>query len=439
MPPFDDASELIADERCPAFSGKNLPTEPPTDPCGAFFNYATCCWKNHLGSAPVDFHLDDVLALASPTSARCRALALEAGWRPQPASSEFALILTLIVHYGNVSILGQLLDRLAPNGDGDRRSIADAAGTTIERSNLDKFRALMNHQSTAKATKTVKILQRLTQHWRIILNSDDLKEWTKLLTGLFDTLAVASADTISSPNHLLTTACKNGCMPIIEKLSERAKADTAFQKQLLQPTDGIGPLGEAVARGDIEMLRYLCQQHGIEAHAFNRDGDGYNIMAYCDCDPKVEIIKLLHDKFPWLMSERRGDDTALIKIIRKTRYGQTSAAVKAAKLILHHTQATPGQGLVDVDKLLAEAVWSGWPDMCRMLLVDGHADAQTVVKRSSSGRLEFKEHCLKDRWPEKDREPDEKILEAITGCLSEEVLEGTTGVQEPARKRVKRN
>ena len=105
-----------------------------------------------------------------------------------------------------------------------------------------------------------------------------------------------------------------------------------------------------------------------------------------------------------------------------------SEAVKSAKLLLHHTQATPG--LVDVDELLAEAVRSGRPDMCRMLLVDGHANARSVVKRSSSGGLELKEHCLEDRLPAPVREPDEKVLEAIAGCLSVEGLEGIAAVQE---------
>ena len=118
------------------------------------------------------------------------------------------------------------------------------------------------------------------------------------------------------------------------------------------------------------------------------------------------MIELLLNKFPWLASERGGGDEALISIINYS--GHTSDNVKAAKLLLQRVQATPG--LVDVDEVLAEAVRAGWPDVCLMILiVDGHADVRKVIKRSSSGQLEFKEHCLKHRLPEYFRkEPDEK-------------------------------
>ena len=60
-----------------------------------------------------------------------------------------------------------------------------------------------------------------------------------------------------------------------------------------------------------------------------------------------------------------------------------------------------------------------------MLIVDGHADARTVVKVSRSGRLEFKENLFKD-LPKFFWWRDEKVLETITACLSEEVLQAVT-------------
>ena len=67
------------DEHGSAFNGNSL-TEPPvssnTDPFGAFFDYAAGYWINHLGRAPVDFRLDDVLELASHFSPRRRAWTL---------------------------------------------------------------------------------------------------------------------------------------------------------------------------------------------------------------------------------------------------------------------------------------------------------------------------------------------------------------------------
>ena len=270
-----------------------------TDPFGAFFNYAARYWKYHLHSAPVDFRLDDILELASPTSARHRAWVTESGWfYAMNSSSSMTATIQFFVIFGKASMLEQLLDRFAPNDDVDRRNILEAAKTAICCREPGQFRTLMNHRSTAM-TMQVKMLEILTSNWKR-LGSGDLEEWTNLITGLFDTLAVASDTIPSSPNYLLMEACGNECMPAIKKIFERAKTDPAFQEQLMQPTDGMGPLGKAVLRGNVAMLRYLCQQDGIEAHASYRDSKGSNILAYCSYPHKVEKIELLLDKFPWL-------------------------------------------------------------------------------------------------------------------------------------------
>ena len=302
-------------ERSSAFSRNNLTgslLSSKTDPFGAFFNYAACCWTVHLRGAPVDFNLDDVPKLASPTSARHRAWAIESGclnsWYPHGSLTSSPLF--LFAGFGNVLMLEQQLDRLAQNGDGDIRPIVAAATTAIHCRNYGNLRALMNHRSTAMAMQTVEMLKSLAFKHGIVFNihRDDLTEWTRLIRGLFDTLA---SDGIPSPNELLRDACVWLCMPIIEKLFEQAKADPAFQEQLMQPTNEKGPLGEVAWRGangyrgdHVAILRYLCQQDGIEAHASNRKSCR-NALGCCDADPKVEIIELLIDRFPWLAKRAR--------------------------------------------------------------------------------------------------------------------------------------
>ena len=417
----DDESQLIAgveDERGSVFSGNSL-TEPPlspnTDPFGAFFEYAACYWKVHLGSAPVDFNSDDVLELAGPTSTRRQAWALRSGWTPYQAwypwvaPRETNTTLCFLVEFGNVSMLNQLLDRLAQNGDGDRSAIIVAAAeTAIHHMNPGHFRALMDHRNTAMAIRTAEMLDTLLQRLTIMASDDDRRKWTGLVRGLFDTLA---SDAIPLPNYLLERACFARCMPLIQKIFERAKSYPAFQEQLMQPTNDMGPLGAVAEGGDFATLRYLCQQDGIKAHASNRDRSGSNILAYCCENPKIEIIELLLDNFPWLVSQRGGGDVGLITIVGCDGE-RTSDSVKTVKLLLKHAQTTPG--LVDVDELLALAARAGWPEMCRMLIIEGHADPQSVVQMSSSGRLELQEHCLRDRPDEQFREPDEKVLGALT-------------------------
>ena len=402
-------------------------TEPQlssnNDPFGAFFDYAAGNWRYHLGRAPVNFNLDDVLALASPASARHRA------WAPlRPyqinhlASSASAVTHLFILQFGNMSMFNQLLDRLAPNGDGFRRSIVKLASNAISWRKPGHFQALMNHQNTAMDMRTVKLLKESVIYWDDF-HSDNRKEWTQLITDLFDRLA---SDTIPASNYLLMDACEVGCMPAVEKIFERANADPAFREQLMQPTEStsyqLGPLCKVVERGDVKMLRYLCQQDGIEAHASNRHGE-QNILAYSWNNPRVEIVEPLLDRFPWLASERGGIDVALPKIIQLSDKlsERTSQIVKAAKFLLQRAQATPG--LIDVDKLLAQAARRCWPDMCCMLIVDGGANAQTVVKMPSSGRLELKERWLAPGQVVdlSEQERYERTLQAIAARLSEEM------------------
>ena len=112
----------------------------------------------------------------------------------------------------------------------------------------------------------------------------------------------------------------------------------------------------------------------------------------------------------------------MIQIIKSPWQGPER--VKIAKLILQHPLATLSG---NVDKYLAEAVRFYWPEMCQMLIVDASADART------------KEHCLKDRPPWITCQADEKVLDAITACLSEEVLQAITAAPETGNvKGVKR-
>ena len=207
-------------------------------------------------------------------------------------------------------MLEQLLDRLVLNGIGDERSIIQAATLIIRLRNpghTGHFRALMNYRSTVMVMQAFEMLEALV-HWTA-LREDDRKEWARLITGLFDTLA---SGTIPPPNHLLSAACLEECIPIIEKIFDQAKANPAFQEQLMQPepTSGLGPLGEVAERGDVATLRYLCQQDGIEAHAFSRSPFGDNILGLCTQNLTVEIVELLPDNFPGLVSERRSQSVA---------------------------------------------------------------------------------------------------------------------------------
>ena len=190
-----------------------------------------------------------------------------------------------------------------------------------------------------------------------------------------------------------------------------------------QPSFGLHGFLAAIARNaDVATLRYLCQQDGIAAHASNRDHSGLNILASCYAYPNVEITRLLLAHFPWLARDPRAVRTALLWLIMRA-LSHTPAAVDVTRLILQHALAPPPV-LVDVDAFLAEAARAGWPDMCRMLIVDAHADARSVLAESSPGTLALKQYCRYHGPPPPrglaEHDPDAEVLGAIRGCLEVE-------------------
>ena len=177
-------SKLIAgaeNEHGSAFSGNSLteplPVSSNNDPFGAFFDYAANYWTYHLGDAPADFRLDDVLKLASFFSPRRRVwlnylddllFMVSESSRLRARTRSLVEVhhnLKFLVAFGNVSILEQLLDQLAQNGDENRSFIVSVATLFIYRRNLGKFRALMNHRGTARAMQTVEMLESFAENW----------------------------------------------------------------------------------------------------------------------------------------------------------------------------------------------------------------------------------------------------------------------------------
>ena len=191
----DTGTEKKMSEKSKPIAGGNSLTEPPVssnnEPFGTFFTYAADYWTDHLRHGPVDFRLDDVLELAIQISPRHRAWTRGASrlwsYSRQPRSSEVYDNLNFLVDYGNASMLEQLLDRLAQNGDGDRSFIVDAAERAMYHGNIGHFRALMNHRSTAIAMQTVEMMEKFAEDWHWLLRVDR-EEWKNRIKGLFDTL-----------------------------------------------------------------------------------------------------------------------------------------------------------------------------------------------------------------------------------------------------------
>ena len=175
-------------ERCPAFLSKlngltEVPVSSNTDPFGAFFHYAAHCFTDHLGSAPVDFILDDVLELASPTSARHKAWMLESEvLYPKFSPSTEPSALCLLACVGNVPMLEQQLDRLAKSGGEDIRLIVAAALTIILNEKYGNFRALMNHRITGKAMRRLRTQENFREYRGVLrFRSNEPAELARLV------------------------------------------------------------------------------------------------------------------------------------------------------------------------------------------------------------------------------------------------------------------
>ena len=208
-------------------------------------------------------------------------------------------------------------------------------------------------------------------------------------------------------NELLCVAASAGCMPILQRLMTMAQHDVQLRGELLHgiqrqpdfPSFGKSThqsIGEAVLGNHVNVVEYLLDQKGIEAHLRHLNSHHENVLHLVSrfCNPAM--VCLLVPRFQDGAYQEDGQgNTPLIRIMMSSAASRDR--YESAKILLLH-------GKVDVSSKSHEerhnpllvAVRLGDLDMCRLLVQVGTMDPLLALMRDHHGQMALKDETVEN-------------------------------------------
>ncbi|KAI1174483.1 hypothetical protein F4777DRAFT_381795 [Nemania sp. FL0916] len=392
--------------------------DPVAQGFGGFFAYSSCFWIEHLRNAPVE-SFPTIETITALTSAKSRRLSnwYKQSHRPNctlrsKSDDDISRLDPLIFAslYGPTNMLQQLLAEPMTENCFANDSVEIAVEEIIQRGDVSRLKYFLqySHQDNVRSLVCYHLMRQWTE--RKSSTSQDDEKWDEC----FNLFLPSSEEMIKqkSGNEWLCRAVKYSCLPLVKKLFEAADSSAALRRELLcsrsrNDTPGQHPspyqhqsVGIAVRNQDLEMLRYLLSQQGIEAHLNHVDSGGYGVLHRAAQMACLEVFKLL---VPLLKAHvnrtNSGGDTALHLLA----FGSVTAAdVECAKVLLVEGKAdvyghSEGRLEDDWHLPLRLAVRSGSIEMCRLLIEEGHADPRVALKVNDEGAslLDYVDHLQK--------------------------------------------
>lgn len=196
----------------------------------------------------------------------------------------------------------------------------------------------------------------------------------------------------------LEVACRTGCLALVKRLFIAGDRFPTVRTSLLsvrdKPEDSYNnlgiykhqPLGMAAHRGHAGIVRFLCQQEGIEAQLHYTNKGGYNVFhvlaaPQSRCDE--EIVATLLNQWPdGIHQPCKNGDTALNVLV----FTGTSEELLTTWLRL--VQFDPA--VLDGEPMRV-AVANGDFEACNVLVREGNADPWKVVEISAHGKPRLRE------------------------------------------------
>lgn len=220
-------------------------------------------------------------------------------------------------------------------------------------------------------------------------------EWEPIFRALMEKLGPRLEPRV---HFTLRLACAKGCLMLVKLLFEAAEkwpelgAEMLSDRQPRADEESNASLfvhqsvGEAANWGHVEIVRFLCQQKGIEPHLKYINHDGYNIFHQASARfPHSEMFEILVPLWPQGVHEpNKKDDTPLDLLIfsHKFRDDPTDGNTAALKTLLRLAKYEPG--VLDGQAMrLATNVANTM--LCRLLVEQYGADPWKVVEVGPDG------------------------------------------------------
>ncbi|KAI0393021.1 hypothetical protein F5Y17DRAFT_477154 [Xylariaceae sp. FL0594] len=287
---------------------KTMYYDPVARGFGGFFVYSSCFWLENLKQTPAEL-LPSVQTLVELTRANSRRLR---NWYQQSHRPECTLLtewddnvdrldpLIFMSLHGPLQMVLELLARPVSEDYFLQHSGEIAMEEIIRHGDVSRLEHFLEQSDDYKGL----MRYHLIRQWA---NKDLTEEEGRKWNDCFD-LVLSPSENLTErgvANEILCEAVRFRCYPVVKKLFDLADNNPTLRSELLRarmrdsPRDlGITPYGHqsigiAARNTDMEMLRYLLNQAGIEDHLHHVDTKGNNVLHIAALVGSVEVFKLL--------------------------------------------------------------------------------------------------------------------------------------------------
>ncbi|KAF7877700.1 hypothetical protein EAF04_001371 [Stromatinia cepivora] len=198
-------------------------------------------------------------------------------------------------------------------------------------------------------------------------------------------------------NELFRMAVSIGCMPMTQRLLDRAYRTVELRSELLNKRESQHQLiAEAVVGNHVDVLEYLLAQHDIEAHLRYQNSHGENVLHLASrfCNPAIFrcLVPLCKD----IVCQRDDqNNTVLMRIIMSPSAAQNRS--ESARILLSESGADERDTFRDEQQeYLREAMRIGDIDMCHALIRVGKMNPLLVAIHDDNDQMTLKDKASED-------------------------------------------
>jgi hypothetical protein len=371
---------------------------------GGFFAYAATYWTSHFSDvSPPERrpNAEQLIALCGKGSQRLKNWVEQ--WRrlscsrlpersfPEPLSRLDPLVIAAM--FGPAASVTDIL----LCGLGTSILAKDSAWTTvthlIERGDTSLIKSLVVQDTVLQPTLCCcRFLYKTIDDWRWQGNDDAAaaatKDWEEIFEFLISQLR---GDLIDCGNDILRRAAGKGCLVLIKKLFAAGAQDAELRQALITPDDEDNSrggrslpishqsIGEAAFWAHADVVRFLCEQPGLESHLRYRNRQkGDTVFHQAARRPSEAVLRTLIRHWPEGVNIVNEDgDTPLIVLVFSNPSGCEAETARLVRLLLREGKADANPG--GSCSALRIAVRGGYTTVARLLVVEGGADVLQVV------------------------------------------------------------
>lgn len=390
---FSDRESFEYDVQCTweVWEEDMIRYDPTERGFGEFFVYASSHWLQHFGATdkgPFPY-LAKIESLCQAGSMRLHNW-INQNCRPGCAikarfnfDSRLYDPLSITSLYGSDAILRDMLHNSDFNRDKYLGSPAiSAADQILQWGNLSKLKILFLEGKICHQLRNLEFFKLVIKRWSdFAVRHENWDEVFALVDHVLDMLVNEQWG-----NELLSLAARAGCLPMIQRLMDRAQHMEELKIELWRDSR---PIEEAVLRNHIGAVECLLSEAGseVDLQSLNSQGETLLHIASVHCNPA--IFRLLTTRLWMLIHQIDGrGETTLVRVIRSDM--SLRGRYETAKVLLSHSEANCTSQDANKQEALQLAVQLGDVEMCRILIYESKLDAMSVLTHDYDGQLVLK-------------------------------------------------